>query len=453
MKNKQSLVTIYITNHNYGRFLKQSIDSVLNQSLKKFDLIIIDDGSKDNSKEIIKKYIKLPNVTVIFQKRKGLAISNNIALNLAKGKYIMRLDADDYLNKYAIQLMSDHLEKNPDFGLVYPDFYLTDESGNITSIFKNNKINKNSTLTQPANGACTMFRTKFLKEIGGYNETYTCQDGLDIWLRYIKKYKVSNIDIPLFYYRRHGKNLTESKKKIAKERRKIINETMNYNKKLFPALALVVIRGNKYDMIDPFKKLGRKIMLEWVIDPLIKSVNIKKILLSTTSKKIINYIKKKYNNKVLTKKRQSYLALPNTYINDTVEDALSFYEQKHKKINVISLFGIHHPFRNTEEIDNCINMLGYFNFDNLITVNQEQDQFYYNHKDGIKNIRQSETLNLERDYIYRQVGGMRFFKRSFFKKKKQLIGGKLGHYVISKKSGFSLQSENDFHLAKYLIKK
>ena len=121
-----------------------------------------------------------------------------------------------------------------------------------------------------------MFRTKFLKEIGGYNETYTCQDGLDIWLRYIKKYKVSNIDIPLFYYRRHGKNLTESKKKIAKERRKIINETMNYNKKLFPALALVVIRGNKYDMIDPFKKLGRKIMLEWVIDPLIKSVNIKK---------------------------------------------------------------------------------------------------------------------------------------------------------------------------------
>ena len=65
-------------------------------------------------------------------------------------------------------------------------------------------------------------------------------------------------------------------------------------------------------------------------------------MLSTTSKKIINYIKKKYNNKVLTKKRQSYLALPNTYINDTVEDALSFYEQKHKKINVISLFGIHH---------------------------------------------------------------------------------------------------------------
>ena len=98
MKNKQSLVTIYITNHNYGRFLKQSIDSVLNQSLKKFDLIIIDDGSKDNSKEIIKKYSKLPNVTVIFQKCKGLTISNNIALNLAKGKYIMRLDADDYLN-------------------------------------------------------------------------------------------------------------------------------------------------------------------------------------------------------------------------------------------------------------------------------------------------------------------------------------------------------------------
>ena len=102
----------------------------------------------------------------------------------------MRLDADDYLDNYAIQIMSEYLEKNSNYGLVYPDFYLVDLNGNIINIIRNNKIDKNSTLTNPANGACTMFRTKFLKEIGGYNERYSCQDGLDIWLRYIKKYDV-----------------------------------------------------------------------------------------------------------------------------------------------------------------------------------------------------------------------------------------------------------------------
>ena len=70
--------------------------SVLKQSMNSFELIIIDDGSKDNSKKIIDKFKKNKKSSV-FQKNKGLTVSNNLALRLAKGKYIMRLDADDNL--------------------------------------------------------------------------------------------------------------------------------------------------------------------------------------------------------------------------------------------------------------------------------------------------------------------------------------------------------------------
>ena len=102
-KNFNPLITIYITNHNYGKYLSKSINSVLKQTYSNYELIIIDDGSTDNSKNIIKKYQNLKNIKIIFQKNKGLLVSNNIALKLSNGDYITRLDADDWLDENFIK--------------------------------------------------------------------------------------------------------------------------------------------------------------------------------------------------------------------------------------------------------------------------------------------------------------------------------------------------------------
>jgi len=92
------LVTVYITNYNYGRYLSQAIESVLNQTFTDFELIVVDDGSVDDSRDIIRQYQGHPKVRTIFQENQGLNKTNNIALRSARGKYIMRLDADDYLD-------------------------------------------------------------------------------------------------------------------------------------------------------------------------------------------------------------------------------------------------------------------------------------------------------------------------------------------------------------------
>ena len=68
---KAPLVSIYITNYNYGSYIKEAIESVLNQSFKDIELIIIDDGSTDNSREIIENYAHLNNIRIIFQKNKS----------------------------------------------------------------------------------------------------------------------------------------------------------------------------------------------------------------------------------------------------------------------------------------------------------------------------------------------------------------------------------------------
>src|SRR5437867_1266985 len=102
----QPLVTVYITNHNYGRYLEQAIKSVLNQTQQDFELIVIDDGSTDDSRSIIERYADHPKIRPIFQENRGLNISNNIALRAARGQYIMRLDADDYLDENALTVLT-----------------------------------------------------------------------------------------------------------------------------------------------------------------------------------------------------------------------------------------------------------------------------------------------------------------------------------------------------------
>ena len=118
MDSRNILVTVYITNYNYGRYIKRAIESVLNQTLKNLELIIIDDGSTDNSKEIIETYANEKIISIIYQKNKGLNITNNVALKAAKGKYIVRLDADDFFEPTALEEMSNILEANPDCRVV-----------------------------------------------------------------------------------------------------------------------------------------------------------------------------------------------------------------------------------------------------------------------------------------------------------------------------------------------
>ena len=85
---------------------------------------------------------------------------------------------------------------------------------------------------QPAHGACTLFRTKTLILNGGYDENFTAQDGVDIWLRFQKKFKIMNINIPLFYYRKHGASLSDNSKKILLNRNKFLfkNSEIKNNK-------------------------------------------------------------------------------------------------------------------------------------------------------------------------------------------------------------------------------
>ena len=159
------LITVYITNYNYGRYIRKCIDSVLNQSINNFELIIIDDGSTDNSREILKEFLNNKKIRIIFQNNLGLNASNNIAIGLSKGAYILRLDADDFLEKNALELMYNLMEEEGDVAMLFPDYYLVDKDDNVIAQIMRHDFEKDVQLyDQPAHGACTMIKTGVLKK-------------------------------------------------------------------------------------------------------------------------------------------------------------------------------------------------------------------------------------------------------------------------------------------------
>ena len=104
MNNKK--VSIIVPVYNTGKFLNRAINSLLNQTLEDIEIILVDDGSTDNCPQICDEYAKKDNrVIVIHQKNTGQAIARNVGLEVASGKYIMFLDADDMLEDYACETM------------------------------------------------------------------------------------------------------------------------------------------------------------------------------------------------------------------------------------------------------------------------------------------------------------------------------------------------------------
>ena len=82
-------ISVYMPNHNYAQYIERAIDSILSQSISDWELIIIDDGSTDHSISLLDKYKDNQKITIIFQENKGLNITNNVAIRLSRGKYIV----------------------------------------------------------------------------------------------------------------------------------------------------------------------------------------------------------------------------------------------------------------------------------------------------------------------------------------------------------------------------
>jgi CMP-N-acetylneuraminic acid synthetase len=442
-------VSVYLTNHNYGRFIKRAIESVLAQSLQDFELIIIDDGSTDDSCAIIESYIGHPKIIPIFQQNKGLAVTNNIALHKASGRYIMRLDADDWLDEHALELLAGALDRDPTLGLIFPDYYKVDEEGQVIELVRRHDFQEVTLMDQPAHGACTMIRRQCLLDLGGYDETLLCQDGYDLWIRFIEHYKVRNLNLPLFHYRQHGNNLTRNEQRILDTRARIIERHAKSKGAPPEAVAVIPVRGRLFDPTSPaLEFLGGRRLIDWTIDAALGARHVRQVLVTTPDPAILDHLASRPDPRLTGVHREAKLAMPNTGFEAALLDALDTSGVCQTTPDAVVALQVESPFRTSDHIDTAVEVMVIFDTDTVIGVRPENDRLFRHSGGGLVLAHQTTQLRLEREELYREAGGLHVARLPYLRQHKSMVGGKVGHVILDQSAALYVRSDWDWQIAR-----
>ncbi len=450
------LVSVYITNFNYANFIRQSVESVLSQTLQDFELLIIDDGSTDNSREIIESYRDHPQVSIIYQQNKGLNVTNNIAMRASHGKYLIRLDADDYLTSDALETMCAVLENDASLGLVFPDYYYVDVHGHITGEEKRHDFDSEVSLyDQPAHGACTMIRLEFLKNLGGYNESFICQDGYDLWIKFIMHHKVTNVKRPLFYYRRHGNNLTKNEERILHTRKKI-KETFveTYQLATPETVAVIPVRNTMIgDTNWPLSGYSGRTVLKDAIEKIATSEKIQYVVATSSDANILDYLHGETfeKRKLYIIERPPRFAQANESLGKTIELVLKELAMLDIHPEAVMTVALEYPFLTPDVLDDAVNTLAIFKSDALLSVRPDNRMYYQHVGHGMVPLMdQDKFTKLEREALYKGAGGIVLSTVDNFRKNKKMISGKVGHIVVNEQVAFGVFNSFDLKIFDYL---
>lgn len=212
-KNNQPLISIVMPVYNAGDFLVEAIESILKQTYKNFEFIIVDDASNDNSWKILKKYKKKDKRIRIYRLKKNIGISQTVkfAIEKTKGKFLARMDADDIAHPKRLEKQLFYLLKNPKTVAVGTQCYLINEKGKIIgekkfpTKFKEiyHYIFKFVPLQQPT---LMINRSMLPKDFQYYVDGMNTAEEIELIFKLFQYGKVENLKEKLHYYRIHSKN-------------------------------------------------------------------------------------------------------------------------------------------------------------------------------------------------------------------------------------------------------
>lgn len=447
---KEPLVTVYIPSRNYAHFLSEAVESVLRQTFEDWELLIIDDNSTDDTAQIMQRYrgpekIRLMNASGI-----GLPAVCNLALSSARGKYIIRLDGDDIFDENILLVLSHFLESHPDHAMVFPDYFLMDEYGEVFSYERHLRLKeKNHMLDAPANGACSLVRVEALRELGGYREDLGAQDGYDLWNKLKKTHRIANINLPLFYYRRHGKNLTNRANHILFAKREIDREHAALRMHEFRPISAIIPARTHYDFVTDAWNLSinNKTLLARAIERCLASKVFDQVIVACDND-LARETTERYDDPrlhfTLRNPRDTLRSVP---LARSLESIVHEFNVRFEGISVVTY--VLAPFVTTRTVEDAVYTMVLNDADCSFGVEEIKDPLYVRTANGLSPLNPPRGISTDFDAVYRDMA-ISIATKNINLLKGSMTGNTCIKFVTPASERFYVDSEQDLRVARVL---
>lgn len=229
--NNAPLVTIIVPSFNQGRFIKETLDSILSQDYRPIEVLVLDGGSTDQTVGVLESYGATPELKWWSEPDNGVVDAFNKGLARATGDIIGVQSSDDVYLPGAISAAVEFMCTNPDFALVYGDVDYIDENSKVTgrdlltAFDLKHYLGRFTYIPQPG----AFFRAQLVQEIGGWREEVSYTADADYWMRIAVGHKVAKLDRVMGRYRYHADQRDTQKAKIARDWEKMIRDLLAAN--------------------------------------------------------------------------------------------------------------------------------------------------------------------------------------------------------------------------------
>lgn len=282
----KKLVSIVLPTYNGEKFIRESIESIINQTYKNWELIIVNDCSTDSTLQIIEEYAQLDNRIKFITNdvNSKLPQSLNNGFKLAKGEYYTWTSDDNKYKPRAIEEMVIFLDSNIDVDLVTFNFNFINEDGHFQQV---------ATEVMPARsqrklaihcnvGACFMYRKEIAEKVGEYDTSMFCAEDYDYWCRIALNGKIAYQDKVLYDYRNNSQSLTATKQKIVQERTNEIKR--KYSLKILEKCGMSkeeqvkFLLNENFSPLDLFSELAKTIDDNHLVENYIRKEKLKNFI-------------------------------------------------------------------------------------------------------------------------------------------------------------------------------
>ena len=210
-------VSVIIPTYNRELLIARAIDSVLAQTYRDFEIIVVDDGSRDNTRNLLAAYTG--KIKYVYQDNQGISAARNLGIRETSGKYIAFLDSDDYWTPEKLELQVDILDKHDHVGIVYGRMPIINKKGDILGMKPNGVSGKNFQELLRVWGdlptSSVMTRRECFDRLGFFDKTLPPMEDIDMWLRIARHYDLHEIEgKTLAYYWRHEEQITRDPVKV-----------------------------------------------------------------------------------------------------------------------------------------------------------------------------------------------------------------------------------------------